>query len=493
MSTESSVHYIGIDFGTTNTSLVEIFKNKYEEVSRILGDYGNFPFASMLAFYPDNRVAFGNAVKNQSLLSEIENCEIVSSFKSFLGKDKPIFINNMALKPKQIVSIYFECLKKAIKERFNLEIKEASFSFPVDFTPEARQDLRDAAEMAGITVTGMISESTAAYLAVREDVRAFSRVMVIDWGGGTLDVSILETENNKVRELAVYGEQIGGDDIDRALAERIHNLFNLKMMNEKADKCVRFDEMPKKQQDRMITACEGVKIQISEDGSDYMFSIRDYGDYDTQTVTITNEFFEDIVRPVIFKKVLKTIDTAMGYAGLTAAYIDAVIIAGGSSNLRQFRTAIRNLFGEDKVIFPDDAQFISGKGAALVPLMNGKFKLNDNVGIIMSDNTIFPILKKGEDGVGSKKDKYTFSLTEDSPDAHFIITNGDGKIIYDKVNIPTKGFLKERLEVSAYIDDNQVANIEIQSKLVSDELKEKYPPIKIKKLTYYYDLSEIDD
>ena len=100
-----------------------------------------------------------------------------------------------------------------------------------------------------------------------------------------------------------------------------------------------------------------------------------------------------------------------------------------------------------------------------------------------------PILHKNKDGVGSKSNRFTFSLTEDSPDAHFIITNGDGRIVYDKMNTPTKGFLQERLEVTAEIDKDQIANIKIHNNTVADELKDS--KIKIHNLTFYYDLSAI--
>lgn len=478
--------FIGIDFGTTNTSVVSILKDEHGEKINIIGEKGE-PFASLFAVYPDNKVNFGNIVKkNRDSLAE--SCTIISSFKSLLGTDKSITLNNKDFTPVKIVSEYLRCLKIYVKKIYNIDISEASFSFPVDFTPEARRDLRKAAQIAKIKVTGMISESTAAYLATCEKLKGLSRVMVIDWGGGTLDISILEVTEQKVREISVYGEKIGGDDIDKELAERIHSQFNLKLSD--PDMRIPFRNMPAPQRDKMLSACERAKIQISEDGEDYPLTIRNYGDYGTKTINVSNEMFEDVVKPIIRNKALKSIDKAMERAGLSKSNIDAVVIAGGSSNLRQFADAVINLFGEDKIILPDNAQFVSAKGAALVPFIGGNFKLNDDIGIVMSDNTVFPILKKDVDGVGSISDTYTFSLVEDSPDAHFIITNGDGRIVYDKVNVPTKGFLNERLEVSAYIDDEQVVNVKIHSSAVADELKDKVA--KISQVTYYYDLSEID-
>lgn len=477
---------IGIDFGTTNTSVVRIDKNSYGEKMTILGEDGEFPFASLLAVLPDNRVEFGNKVKSKRD-EYSEKHQLVSSLKSLLGTNKKVVLNGIEFTPSQIVTQYFKCLKQYIKQKHGIQIEEVSLSFPVDFTAKARFDLRLAAERAGLKVKYLVSESTAAYLATCKNVKGLSRIMVIDWGGGTLDISILESEGSKLREVSVFGEKIGGDDIDTELAQRVHSVINLKTAD--SDKRLSFSEMPASQRDKIVSRCEEAKIQISEDGDEYPLTLRNYGDYGTKTIPISSDMFEDIVKPIIRNRVLKTINSAMERAELTKSSIDAVIIAGGSSNLRPFADAITNLFGRDKIIIPDKVQFVSAKGAALMPFIGGEFKLSDDVGIVMSDNTIFPILHKNKDGVGSKSNRFTFSLTEDSPDAHFIITNGDGRIVYDKMNIPTKGFLQERLEVTAEIDKDQIANIKIHNNTVADELKDS--KIKIHNLTFYYDLSAI--
>ena len=479
-------NFIGIDFGTTNTSVVMILKDQYGERIKLLGENGEFPFASLLSIDYNNKVQIGNEVKkNRDSLAEAG--QVVSSFKTLLGTNKKLRINNNEFTPVEVVAKYLECLKSFILKTHSVDISEAAFSFPVDFSPEARTELRDAAEMAGIKVNNLISESTAAYLATRESTKGLSRVMVIDWGGGTLDISILEIEGSIVKETTVYGEKIGGDDIDKELAERIHSQFNLKI-DDKSN-CVQFNEMSSEQRDKMISACERAKIEISEDGEDYLLTIRNYGNYGTKTLMISNDMFSDIVKPIIRNKVLNAIDIAMNRAEVSKGSIDAVIIAGGSSNLRPFADAIENVFGIEKIIRPEKFQFISAQGAAMMPLIGGKFKLNDDIGIVLSDESIFPLFRKNIDGVGSKGDTHTFSLVEDSPDAHFIITNGNGRIVYGKVDIPTKGFLKERLIVNSSIDFDQIARISIKSDSVPDEYKNN--SVEISKLTYYYDLSDI--
>ena len=332
--------YIGIDFGTTNTSVVLITTDEHGSRTRILGEDGKFPFASILAIDNTFSIKFGNEVKQKrEFLSD--KCKVISSFKSILGQNKEIDIYGKRFLPKDILTKYLECLKTYISSKHNVDIKSAAFSFPVNFSREARADLVKAAHAAGITVTNLISESTAAYLATRNETKGLQRVMVVDWGGGTLDISILEISANRVREVAVGGEQIGGDYIDKELAQRIHAKLNLKLENK--DEAVAFEEMAPEQKDKLINACEKAKIQISEDGGNYLLTIRNYGIYGTKTLKISVEEFEDILKPIIEKYVVTTIRKVLYRAELSPGSIDAVVAAGGSSSLRMFGLVLENI------------------------------------------------------------------------------------------------------------------------------------------------------
>ena len=477
--------FIGIDFGTTNTSIVNIMADEHGEKISVLGEEGSeLPFASLLAIKEDNKLLFGNKVrKSRDSLSQ--TCQLVASFKSLLGTDRSIVINGKEVSAQRITAEFFNALKRSVSKHYQIDIKEAALSFPVNFTPEARMDLIKAAQKADIKVIGFVSESTAAYLAIREQLKGKNRVMVVDWGGGTLDVSILETEGDRVREAAVYGEKIGGDDIDSALAERVHAM--LSDMLEDKSAAVDFSEMPPAERDKMLSAAERAKIQLSEDGEEYPLTIRDYGVYGTKTVYISNETFTEIIKPIIKERVLGTINRAMERAGLNPAGVDAVVIAGGSSYLRPYADAMLNLFGEEKIVLPEKPQFISAKGAAVVPFAGGSFKLSDDLGIMMSDNTVYPLLKKDADGVDSKSETHVFSLVEDSSAAHIIVASGDGRTVFGKANVPAKGFLDEHLEISAEIDDTQTASVKIHNSAMPDGSKDTV--LKINGLTFYYDLT----
>ena len=145
---------------------------------------------------------------------------IITSFKSMLGTDEEVVINGTRYSGKELAALFLKHVKATVQEAGG-DLQEAVFSIPVDHSAQARTDLLWAAKEAGIAVKGFVSESSAAYISKFESIKSFSKVMVIDFGGGTLDLSILSCRNMHVYEEAVYGVQFGGDDIDKELALRI--------------------------------------------------------------------------------------------------------------------------------------------------------------------------------------------------------------------------------------------------------------------------------
>jgi molecular chaperone DnaK len=481
--------FIGIDFGTTNTAVVRLRNDEQGFRNDILGEEGEYPFSSIVAI-PKNGGAlkFGREVKNhREALSS--HYEIFTSMKSYLGTDREFIVGSNRYSATEITAEFLKSVKAYIASVHKTEIKEAGLSFPVDFTPEARHELRIAAESAGIAVKCFISEPTAAYFANRREGQVYSRVMVLDWGGGTFDISILNLKKNSVTEAAVFGEKIGGDDIDIELAKRIHADI-VKKSNSGIH--IPFDDMNPTSRDLMMARCERAKIEISETYEDYAFSVKDYGDYGTKSLTISVDLFNGIVEPIIKARILRAIDSALGRANLTPSGIDAVVIVGGSSNLAPYEKAITRLFGEDKIILPRKPQWSTAEGAALMQIIGGSFKLNDSLGVFLSDGSVLPLLKSTEDGVGTKAGPISFSLVEDARDAHFVFTNGDGNIVFKRVNVPTKGFLNEVIKLTAEIGDDQIARIEINNSSMGNSASNPPRKVEINKLTFYYDISVLN-
>jgi molecular chaperone DnaK len=387
-----------------------------------------------------------------------------------------------------ITAEFLKFVKGHIAKAYNVTIDEAAFSYPVDFSAEARRELREAANRAGIKPLSFVSESTSAYLANKEECAAFSNVMVLDWGGGTLDISVLSLHFNEVKELAVSGKRIGGDDIDRALAERMHSHIAAKSG---LAGVVAFEAMKPSEQDRLIACCENAKMNISDfsdEEDEYLFTVMDYGMFGTKTESLTTEQFNQIIEPIIQKEILPAIEEALKKANMPKESVGAVIVVGGSSNLRLYEYAIMNLFAGAKVIFPERRQWSTAEGAALTQLIGASAKLNEPLGVLLSDGTVFPIFESGA-AAGDKRGPISFSLTEDVADAHFIFTDGSGMKTYKTLTVPTKGYFTEKLELYAELREEQTAEVSVVNRTMGDEFK----TCEINKLTFFYDAKTLEN
>lgn len=473
--------YYGIDFGTTNTS-VYLYNYEQGKGSREAG-YGTdgkdlTPFSSCIAISKTvkNDFKFGREVK-EKINEYADDYQIITSFKSLLGTDREIVVNNERYNGKALASLFLKYVKATVNAE-RPDFNEAVFSIPVDFSAKARTELLEAAAYVGIKVKGFVSESSSAYISKIKDIKAFSKVMVIDFGGGTLDLSILNLKHNKVYEDAVYGIKFGGDDIDKELALRIMT---------KIYPGVSFEELESRRKDKLMNEIERMKIEFSE-YDDYTITLGE----GLKPVDIDYDTFSDIITPLITENVLNSILKIMEKANVSPENIDAVILAGGSSGLRPFADIILSLFGEDRIIFDDENnryQWMAAKGAAITSAIDCDFKLSDDICILLSDGETYPILKKDVNKVGDQSEFISFSLTTDSYDAHFIFTDSMGKNRYAVISVKAKGYVDEQFYLSVGIGKDQIARVVIKNDYISKGYQVEH---EINKLRFYYDLKDIE-
>lgn len=473
--------YYGIDFGTTNTS-VYLYNYEKGRGSREAG-YGTdgkdlTPFSSCIAISRNiaNDFKYGREVKEK--INELaEDYKIITSFKSLLGTDEEIVVNGSRYSGKKLAALFLKYVKNTVAS-IRPDFNEAVLSIPVDFTAKARTELFEAAEAAGIGVKGFISESSSAYISKVKDIKAFSEVMVIDFGGGTLDLSILNLKHKQVHEKAVYGIKFGGDNIDKELAQR---------MMPRVYPGIAFDELDSKKKDKLMNEIERMKIDFSN-YDDYTITLGE----GSKPVDVDYDTFSDIITPLITENVLNAILKIMEKASVSPENIDAVILAGGSSGLRPFADIILSLFGEEKIIFDTENgryQWMVAKGAAITSAIECDYRLSDDICILLSDSETFPVLRKDENKVGDKRE-YSFSLTDDSSNAHFIFTDSTGKNRYATISAKAKGYLDEIFVLSMEIGKDQIARVIITNDKFGKEYQEQG---ELNKLRFYYDLNGIEE
>ncbi|MCL2498350.1 MAG: Hsp70 family protein [Symbiobacteriaceae bacterium] len=488
----SSGQFFGIDFGTTNTAVVRIQEESFARQVTILGEEGLYPFSSIVAIPKEGgNCLFGREVRRRRLELSATH-EIYTSMKPFLGRKEAdgtpfsLLVGGERYYPKDIVVAFFRHIQEQLRQAPGVDITAASFTYPCNFTPAARGELLAAAAEAGIKVEAFLSEPSAAYLANYHLGKAYSRVMVLDWGGGTLDISILQLTGSSLQEIEVEGESFGGDDIDLEIAQRLH----ARIVKASGVVGAAFHDMDLKDRDALIAGSEAGKIELAHT-DEYPLRVRNYGMYGNQFVYLSSQELDSMVEPLLRDRVLKTIAGAMEKAGLTSPEsIDCLIITGGSSNLRCYERAITELFAHCQIIVPSHVQWSTATGAALMQIMGSKIRLNDTISLLLSDGSYFPVLPQGM-AVGEATPPYTFSLMEDALDAHFIFSNQNGDL-YQRVAVPTKGFLRENLVLQGSIDEDQVARFQIRNhSFGSDPLA--VTQVALHRLPFYYDISVLQE
>ena len=378
-------YYFGIDFGTTNSATVGyvVMDQKPEAVK--YGDEEGRPIPSIVAIDKTTGAVFNGRDAWDKKMELSESCEYISSVKTILDSEQVKTIAGREWTAVDVASEVFKYLKANVHNRTGIDMEEATVAIPVGFSASKRAKLREAAKKAGIHIRSFISEPTAAFIANYDELKSSSIVAIFDWGGGTLDVSILQHINGKVSELATVGRDIAGDYIDDKIATRIHAKIARKKGVEMA-----FADMPSSAQDMMRVRAERAKRMLGDDDT-ATISINNYGVYGACRETLEYDWFADIVDPEV-TMAMDCLEEAIRQSGVGLANIDRIVMVGGSSNLRPLLEKMDDKYG-DKLLFPEETMWNVGQGAAMLAMTPGGYFANQSVGIVLSDNAYYEILK----------------------------------------------------------------------------------------------------
>lgn len=335
--------FFGIDFGTTSSATVGylVLNDNAEEIK--YGDAEGRPIPSVVAIDRNTGEVFTGRDAWDKKMELSTSCEYFSSIKSIIDSERQWEIAGKTWTPVEIAAELFKALKKAVDDRSGINVTNAMVAIPVGFKPLKRKRLREAAQLAGVRIKSFVSEPTAAFFANYSELRSSSIVAVFDWGGGTLDVSILKNENGKVSELATSGRDVAGDYIDNKIAQRIHAKIARKKNLEMA-----FEDMPASAKDMLRVRAERAKRALGDDDT-ATISINNYGVYGVCRETLDYDWFADIVNPEV-DMAMECLDEAIRESGVGLANIDRIVLVGGSSNLRPLLEKMDKKYGEKETI-----------------------------------------------------------------------------------------------------------------------------------------------
>lgn len=302
---------LGVDLGTTN-SLAVVYKEG--KPIRIPNAYGEFVTPSAVSIL-DGKIVVGKLAKER-LITHPE-CS-ASLFKRNMGSDVTYTLDKKAYDSAPLSSFIVKQLIEDAQNYLHESIDEVVISVPAYFNARQRQDTKRIGELLGIKVERLINEPSAAAIACHMDDE-YETFVVFDFGGGTLDVSVVDCFENVISINAISGNNhLGGTDFDRAMAE----YFCLK-------NGLDYNILDSSFQQSILRACEQAKIKLSTQNVVEVSLVHLNKNY--------NCVFDENVLLNITKSLLESCKNVIGKAvkdsGFSASELDSLILVGGSSKM----------------------------------------------------------------------------------------------------------------------------------------------------------------
>jgi len=334
-------YILGIDLGTTN-SLVGVVDSGFPIL--LADSQGNRLTPSAVFFDKQGGITVGASALRQKPL---EPSRTVTSVKRLIGRRgdekeswRPSYdLAALETDPVKVSAEILKHLKHRAETALESPVSRAVITVPAYFNDGQRQATKKAGELAGLQVERIVSEPTAAALAYGLDkLQDQQRIAVYDLGGGTFDISILEMQDGVFQVLSTAGDtQLGGDDIDRALAAWIWR----QICPDEAS----FDELDHTRRSRLIVAAEGAKKKLSTEDST-LVDLPFFNGAESYELQVSLEQFEKVAMPLIEKTRAHCL-RALADANVTAQQVDEVILVGGSTRTRAVRRKVGEWFNRE--------------------------------------------------------------------------------------------------------------------------------------------------
>jgi len=488
---------IGIDLGTTN-SCVSVMEGNEPVV--IPNAEGKRTTPSIVAFVEGGERKVGDPAKRQAVTNPKNT---IYSIKRFMGNkyseskveaervpykvvkgdnDTPrVDIDGRLYTPQEISAMILQKMKKTAEDYLGTEVKEAVVTVPAYFNDAQRQATKEAGEIAGLKVSRIINEPTAAALAYGLDKSGQDKkIAVYDLGGGTFDISILEIGDGVFEVLSTNGDtHLGGDDFDQVIIDWLAEEFN---KEESID--LRKDPMALQ---RLKEAAEKAKIELSSSTQTEVNL-----PYVTATATgpkhlvktLTRAQFEKLSADLV-RRSMAPVGAALKDADLSTSDIDEVILVGGSTRIPKIQEEVEKFFGKkpSKGVNPDEVVAI---GAAI----QGGVLTGDVKDVLLLDVTPLSLgietmgnvntkLIEANTTIPTKKSQVFSTAADNQPSVEIHVLQGERAMAADNKTIgrfhldgiPPAPRGVPQIEVTFDIDANGIINVSAKDKGTGKEQK----------------------
>ncbi len=480
---------IGIDLGTTN-SCVAVMEGGDPMV--IPNSEGGRTTPSIVAFAQDGERLVGQVAKRQAVTNPSKT---IYSIKRFMGRRREevsteisevpyevvgdanglasVQLDAETYTPPEISAMVLQKMKQTAEDYLGEPVTEAVITVPAYFNDAQRQATKDAGKIAGLEVSRIVNEPTAASLAYGMDKKSDEKIAVYDLGGGTFDVSILELGDGVFEVKSTNGDtHLGGDDFDQRVIDHLAEEF---LRENSVD--LRQDPMALQ---RLKEAAEKAKCELSSSAStdiNLPFITADASGPKHLNVALSRARFEQLVGDLVDRTKQPCIQ-ALQDAGLSASDIDEVILVGGSTRIPKVQEVVAAVFGKEpnKGVNPDEVVAI---GAAIqagvlsgdvtdvllldvTPLSLGIETLGGVMTRLIDRNTTIP----------TKKTEVFSTAADSQPSVEIHVLQGErdmaldnrtiGRFHLDGIPLAPRGV--PQIEVTFDIDANGILNVSAKDK-----------------------------
>ena len=316
---------VGMDLGTTNSACA-VWKDG--EVQMIPNRLGEMLTPSVVHIDQDNNATVGKTAREKLILQPDATTAL---FKRYMGTERKIRLNKQNFTAPELSAFVLRSLKEDAETFLGETLTEAVVSVPAYFSDAQRKATIQAADMVGLTVERLINEPTAAAMAYGlQDRPEHTQFMVIDLGGGTFDVSIMEYFDGVLEVHASAGDNfLGGEDFLEVLVQKYLTTLNTNK------KSLRNTELNK-----VYQQLEQVKRKFN---SADQVVVEPFLPRHDQTVTLSFADFEQLAQPLL-QRIQRPVETALRDAGLTPTDLDDVLLVGGATRMKFLRSTVAKMF-----------------------------------------------------------------------------------------------------------------------------------------------------
>jgi molecular chaperone DnaK len=340
MSKEKIERILGIDLGTTNSAAAVIIGGKPTIIPSAEGaTVAGKMFPSVVAFTKEGQLLVGEPARRQA----ITNPEgTIREIKRKMGTGYKVNIFGKDYTPQQISALILQKILRDSEAYLGEKINKAVITVPAHFNDNQRQATIDAGEIAGLKVTRIVNEPTAAALAYGLDKAGKEmKILVFSFGGGTNDTTIMDFGGGVFEVLATSGDtKTGGADLDQAVMDYLISEFKRETgIDLKRDA---------KALARLKDAAETAKIELSNlitTDVDLPYITSDSTGSKNLHITLTRAKLEQLTRPIV-EKIREPILRTLSETKLTQVQIDKVILMGGQTKMPLVQQFIEDIIGK---------------------------------------------------------------------------------------------------------------------------------------------------